>query len=97
MDGSFQFQNVQAGSFTLTVAADGMETESVTGVAGDGAPVELGAVVRCSRWASVSTQVNAISAVAGGGAVQMHDQEKQRLLWVLAEFLCFVCWRTLLR
>ena len=85
-DGSFVFQNVWAGSFTVRVSGVGLETESVMGVAGGdsgGTLTELPAVVL--QMATVSMEVNAISQWQAA-EYQIHDEEKQRLLWVLPNF-----------
>ena len=83
-DGSFLFEQVPAGAFTLTASADDVEPATANGTVPNGGAVELPSMVL--RLSVVHTEVNAITQREAAEG-EIHSEEHQRILHVVPNFL----------
>jgi hypothetical protein len=90
-DGHFSFSGVTAGSYTLTVTADGMEPATQRGTLNPDESVELPAIVL--RVAAASDEVEVSSLTQQELAeVQIKQEEQQRLAGLVPNFYVTYNW-----
>jgi hypothetical protein len=91
-DGHFSFSGVTAGSYTLTVTADGMEPATQRGTLNPDESVELPAIVL--RVAAARDEVEVSSLTQQELAeVQIKQEEKQRLVGLVPNFYVTYNWK----
>lgn len=91
-DGHFSFDNLPAGDFTLTVAADGLEGTTVSGTLNADESLEMPPVQL--RIASDRTEIQVSSLTEHEiAAVQLKQEEKQRLIGVIPNFYVTYDWK----
>lgn len=82
-EGRYDFDNVPAGPFTVTVTANGFTTQTVSGVLHPGESVELKPV---TLTITSATQVKVTADVHEIAQAQIELQEQQRILGVVPNF-----------
>jgi len=83
-NGAFQFTDVPAGNFRLTVSSAGFTTQMVSGVLHAGESYETPAIVL--PFAIATTEVKVTASQVEVAEEQMKDEEKQRVLGVIPNF-----------
>lgn len=82
-EGRYDFSNVSAGSFTVTVTASGFTTQTVSGVVHPGESIELQPI---KLLITNSTQVKVTADIHEIAQAQIDMQEQQRVLGVVPNF-----------
>jgi hypothetical protein len=91
-NGHFSFSGVEAGPYTLTVTADGMQGATQRGTLNPDESVELPAIVLRVTAASDEVEVSSLSQQEIA-EVQIKEEEKQRLAGLVPNFYVTYNWR----
>ncbi len=82
--GAFNFQNVPAGNFELTVSSKGFNTQTVSGVLRKGESWDAHSIVL--PMTTATAEVNVTATQADIAQEEFHEEEHQRVLGVLPNF-----------
>ncbi len=91
-DGHFSFSGVEAGGYSLTVSATGMESTTQAGTLNADESEELPAIVLRVGAASEQVEVSSLNEQELA-ELQMKQEEKQRLLGVIPNFYVSYDWK----
>ena len=83
-NGEFQFLNVPAGSFQLTISSQGFTTQVISGVLHSGESYQAPAVTLA--FAATTSEIQVTASRVEVAQEQLHEEEQQRVFGVIPNF-----------